>query len=67
MTLWERNQVLRIQAALKAALAGDQVLGQFLAANGRTPHCCDPLARLRQGVGLALSWTQTTLKEDDKG
>ncbi|KKN66382.1 hypothetical protein LCGC14_0472030 [marine sediment metagenome] len=67
MTEGERIEMLRIQAALKAALAGDQVLGNFLAANGRTPHCCDPLARLRQGVGLALGWVQTTLKQDDKG
>lgn len=67
MTPREKTEVLRIQAALKAALAGDQVLGRFLAANGRTPHCCDPLARLRQGVGLALGWVQATLKDDDKG
>lgn len=52
-----------IQRATEALLKGDGEIRRFLVQMDRKPHCCEPIARIRQCLAIVYKATRELLAE----
>lgn len=52
-----------IQRATEALLKGDDEVRRFLVQMDRKPHCCEPIARIRQCLAIVYKATRELLAE----
>ncbi len=52
-----------IQRATEALLKGDDEVRRFLVQMDRKPHCCEPIARIRQCLAIVYKATRELLVE----